>query len=176
MRNRGPGALESSRLLTIGFAVVCLFTSIVYTGAEGEPLKKTLPITGGLVGPITTTTPNTVLLVRAGQSLQLQPGGTWSAVEGEVLDDDDNHLFSFSEELWEERGSDWHESKEDFDVKFTLPEPGAVTFEFSTENSSPKVVGPLLVEIERKRGSTVPHFAAGLLGLLLGAGMLVKGS
>ena len=49
----------------------------------------------------------------------------WSAVTGNVLDQDKNYLFGFGQEFWKESGYDsdgrWTESKTKYDMKVTLP-------------------------------------------------------
>lgn len=167
--------------MVLGVGVVSLLTAAWFTAGE-RLLVDRLPPEGGVVGPIQITEPNTVLEVKVRQSLNL-PGGssygtrsTWSFVSGEVLDAEQEYLFGFGDELWKESGYDgtyWTESKDDYEVKVTIPESGTFYLGFTTElpqigraaGGSP---GPIAVRVERKRGSAIPHFVFGICAILLG--------
>ena len=163
----GHEKLKAVGVIMILFGIVSLFTSAFFTMSASKPVSFQLPPEGGTVGPIKTKAENTVLLIELKQHMN---SNGWIFVEGEVMDDDEEYLFGFGEELWHESGYDggpWTEWKTDFDLKVTIPEKGTFYLGFKTE-SQPAATTPINVKVEQKVGSTVPHFAAGLLGLILG--------
>ena len=163
----GHEKLKAIGIIMILFGIVSLITSAFFTMGANEPVAYQLPPEGGTVGPIVTEEENTVLLIEIKQHMS---SNGWIFVEGEVMDDDEEYLFGFGEELWHESGYDegpWTEWKTDFDLKVTLPEKGTFYLGFKTE-SQPAATTPINVKVQKKVGSSVPHFAAGLLGLIFG--------
>ncbi|HJL14832.1 MAG TPA: hypothetical protein RMH99_04200 [Sandaracinaceae bacterium LLY-WYZ-13_1] len=162
----------------MGIGVISLLTAAYFTTGE-RVLSERLPPNGGMVGPIQIAEPNTVLNIHVNQSLNLPSGrssfgtnSTWSFVSGEVLDAEQEYLFGFGGELWKESGYDgthWTESKDDYELKVTIPDAGTFFLEFSTE-LPPGATNPgeIRVAIEKKRGSAIPHFIFGIVAILLG--------
>ena len=175
---------DSPRLRLVGliwllFGVVCLITAIALSGGIRQLASGSIPPTGGQVGPINTTKPNTILEIDVRQGFDKDG---WSFVEGEVLDEEEQYLFGFGDELWAESGYDeghWHEEKNHFDLKVTIPEPGEYYLGFVTESSAQGAVvglGPsaggvgrdINITISAHRASNVLFWAAGIIGVLAG--------
>lgn len=118
-------------------------------------------------GPLTTKKYNETYAIRVAASL---PVNTWSFVEGEVLDEEKEYLFSFGKELWHETGRDsdgpWTESENNYTMKITLPEPGTYYFRFKTQGRYD--VAALRVVISKRYGSSLPHIMLGLFALTIG--------
>lgn len=174
--------IRAASTLTLLFAAVAIITSFFMAVSTGASEWKTVPKKDGIYGPIEIDEPGQVLLVEVRQPIKQD--NVWSFVTGELLDAQQEYLFSFGEELWQEAGYDgghWRESKESFDTKLTIPEKGTYYLSFSTEtgrtkarrrrgsrSSSSEIGAQLKVRVEKKAGSGVPLFAAGFLAIILG--------
>lgn len=97
------------------------------------------------------------------------PDQSWTFVEAELLDDDKDYIFSFGNELWRESGRDsdgpWSETDDSLSMKLTIPDPGQYYLNIKTQGT----VTPesLHVRVVRRLGSSIPHFAFGVLALLI---------
>ena len=155
-------------LVLIVFGVVCLITAGFFSISRGTSIQKDLPLEGGMVGPIEVKKDNTVYLIKVFQFVRND--NAWSAVTGNVLDQDKNYLFGFGQEFWKESGYDsdgrWTESKTKYDVKVTLPK-GTYYLEFETD-PSPGVDSGISVSVSGKMGSSLPFLISGILALILG--------
>lgn len=158
-------------LVLIVFGVVCLITAGFFSISRGTSIQKNLPLEGGIVGPIEVKKDTTVYLIRVFQFIRND--NDWSAVTGNVLDQDKNYLFGFGQEFWKESGYDsdgrWTESKTKYDMKVTLPK-GTYYLEFETDRS-PGVDSGISVSVSKKMGSSLPFLIAGILALILGVVM-----
>lgn len=119
------------------------------------------------VGPFRINKAGVVLSVAIKASL---PDQSWAFVEAELLDDDKDYLFSFGNELWSESGYDdggpWHESDDSYVMKLTIPQAGAYYINIKTQGTvTPQ---PINVRVSRRLGSSIPHFAFGVIALLIG--------
>ncbi len=155
-------------LVLIVFGAVCLITAGFFSVSRGTSIQKDLPLEGGMVGPIQFKKDNTVYLIKVFQSIRND--NAWSAVTGNVLDQDKNYLFGFGQEFWKESGYDsdgrWTESKTNYDMKVTLPK-GTYYLEFETDRSS-GVDSGISVFVSKKLGSSLPFVIAGILALIIG--------
>jgi hypothetical protein len=121
---------------------------------------------------------NTVLEVDVAQPFRADG---WSYVEAEVQDEEGEYLFGFGEELWAESGYDegpWHEEKNDYDLSVTIPERGSYYLAFVGQGADAAYGGysPAIetrVTVSKKKGSSLPFFAAGVLALVVGALMFM---
>ena len=99
------------------------------------------------------------------------PVNSWTFIEGEVLDADEEYLFSFGDELGHYTGVDsegpWTEHKNSYSVKLTLPEAGDYFLDFVAETSRGGDNTPLTVTVEKLRGSSLPHILAGVVALII---------
>lgn len=158
----------------LGFAVLCFITSLVLNSNVGKPVTKILSPADNIVGPIEVRENNEVYLIKVHQSIRAY--GTWSVVEGSVLDKDKNYLFGFSDELGSYAGRDsegsWTEVKSDYKMKITMPQKGTYYFSFSFQTNNPGAVEQMRVTVARKKGSSLVLFWAGILALAFGAGCL----
>lgn len=179
---------ESTRstLVSLGkvlmlFGVICYLTSCVMDMNTGLEVDETLPASGGTVGPVQVEDAGTVLHFTVRQTID-QGGGTfkrWSFITTEVLDEDKQYLTGFGGELWHEAGYDdgyWRENKHSFDAKMTLPDAGTYYFRFKQESDvQPSELSQIKVEMAEDLGSSLPHYTASILGLILGALLWVRG-
>lgn len=160
----------------IGVGVISLLTAAYFSSGE-RLTRQTIPATSAMIGPIQITEPGTVLEITVQQALVAPSdpygggGSTWSFVGGEVLDDEHEYLFGFGGELWAESGFDgsyWTESDTTYDLKVTMPEAGTYYLGFNTESDPNIQPNDITVTIDRKRGSAIPHFVLGLVGVVFG--------
>ncbi len=156
-------------IVLLGFAVIFLFTSAIFHGCNADKvIRKTLPTTGGLVGPIEVKKDRSVYLIEVGQNIHRD--FDWSAVSGELLDAKKEYLFGFGKEFWKESGYDegpWTEKVTSYKMKITIPKRGTYYFNFEVE----KAVGVktnVIVNISRKYASSLPFFWFGILFLIVG--------
>lgn len=177
-----PSSKKVSPLIFIGFALICFITALVMNSNSSKSLNKSIPVSGGEIGPFTVEKDKTVVELKARQPLEY---GHSSYVSGDVLDQNKNHLFSFGKEFWAETGYDmdghWSESDTSMKSKFTLQQAGTyyirLTSEHSQQNCSDidlacqdrakKVNANISVSVSQKRGSSLPHLIAGIFGLLI---------
>lgn len=155
------------------FGLICLITAWVLSFHTGDTIKKSFPSIGGKFGPIKIHEKNEVVEIKIAQHVGDRH---WSAIEAEVLDEKDNYLFAFSEELWFETGYDsdgrWEEGKRKYDISVTFPEPGNYFIDFSSENSRDFSVGDIRIEANKKLGSSIAHLWLGFISLLIGVAIL----
>jgi hypothetical protein len=169
----GAGLKKPSQmaLVLVVFGVVCLITAGFFSISRGTSIQKDLPLEGGIVGPVEVKTDNTVYLIKVFQ--YIRKDNDWSAVTGNVLDQDKNYLFGFGQEFWKESGYDsdgrWTESKTKYDMKVTLPK-GTYYLEFETDRT-PGIDTGISVSVSKKMGSSLPFLAAGILALIIGVVM-----
>ncbi len=160
------------------FGLLCIATALFLSFGGKRIARATLPPKGGQVGPIRVKSRNTVLAIKVEQ--QFHKNG-WSYLEAELLDQDENYLFGFGDEMWAESGYDeghWHEEDNDYDLYVTIPERGtyylAFTGQVGTQGSAiatkvpDQVVWDFRVTVDRKSASTLPFWMAGIFGLLCG--------
>lgn len=166
-----PGSkLKTSSQIAIAlviFGFICLISALVVNFSRGKSIYKSLPSQGGIVGPIQVKKDRTIYLVKVSQSVSNRE---WSAVTGNVLDQDKNYLFGFGEEFWKESGRDsegsWTETKNKYEMKMTL-QKGTYYFEFESERSH-NVSGNITIAVYRKIGSPLPFLIAGIIALIIG--------
>lgn len=130
--------------------------------AQGEAKNEQ-----ALIGPINVKKRREVYEISIVASL---PAQSWSFIEGEVLDQDKEYLFSFGKELWYETGRDadgaWSENKNHYSIRVTFPQPGTYYLNFKTDSNKMPQNG--VVKVTRKRGSALPHFWFGIIALVTG--------
>lgn len=158
----------------LGFAVLFFITSLVLNSNVGEPITKILSPADNIVGPIEVRENNEVYQIKISQPIRAY--GTWSVVEGSVLDENKNYLFGFSDELGSYAGRDsegsWAEVKNDYEMKMTMPQKGTYYLSFSFETNNPRAVDPIRVTVARKKGSSLALFWAGMIAFVFGAGYI----
>ena len=164
--------------ILVGFALVYLITSAVLDMSAGIREQQQLPPAGGTVGPIEVAEAGTVLEVEVSQ--YISKNRAWSFIVGELQDENNRYLTGFGDELWYETGYDsdgrWVESERDFEDKLTIRKPGKYYFKFTAESKDgTKQMPPIRVEIEQKLASSIPHFVGGILLLIIGVVMNIKG-
>ncbi len=169
--------LRIAGVMIFVFGILCLITSAVFTSDEGKTVSGTLPASGGIIGPITVDKDGTVLEFSVHESLN---GYGWSYVDGEMLDQNKEYLFGFGYELWHEKGYDegpWDEQANKFDFKLTVPKKGTYYAHLYTEQQAVSPIGGnIQVWVTPVMGSSVPYFAAGLVGVIGGIFFFVVGA
>lgn len=129
-----------------------------------------------IIGPIDIKSKGSVYYIEIIASL---PVHSWSFIEGEVLNSEQEYLYSFGKELWHEAGRDsdgaWRENRNKYNMKATFPKKGQYYLSFkadsgasrfyNTQNTTPN---SMTVTISQKRGSALPHFWFGLVLIIIG--------
>lgn len=154
----------------LGFGALCLVTAFFLSFAGGETLvdKQAVPASGGVVGPFTIEEGGTVLDVEVEQTLPLQ---TWSYVSLGLLNENKQWLIGFGGEFWHEAGRGWEEADREYEATLTIPDDGRFYLQVKpdTDMSARQAKGnPIYVEVATQGFSTIPHFGAGILAILLG--------
>jgi len=181
MKESTRSTLTSVGKVLMLFGVVCYLTSCVMDMGSGLEVNETLPATGGTLGPVQVEEPNTVLDVTIRQTIDRTSGAfkRWSFITAEILNDKKQYLTGFGGELWHEAGYDvgyWRENKRSFNAKVTLPDAGTYYFRFKQESDvQPSKLSQMKVEASGDLGSSLPHYVAGILALILGAVLWVRG-
>ena len=115
------------------------------------------------VGPIVVEQPGEVFEINVRANL---PDNHWSFIEVELLDGNEEYLYSFGQELWRESGRDsdgnWSESRRDFETKLTFPVTGFYYLNFIVESKSSKDPKSINVNVIKRKGSDIPHFWAAM--------------
>ncbi len=159
---------KQAAMALIAFALLSFVSALFFNVTTGGEISKVLPPKGGIVGPIAIDKDRTVLQITVAQDIRSD--GAWNQVEGAVLDEQKNHLFSFGEEFWKESGYDdggsWTESKTDYTIKVLL-QRGTYYLGFQAEQVN-QVTGSIQIIAKKKGGSAVPLFTAGVIALILG--------
>lgn len=169
---------SQAAMALIGFAVLSFVTALFFNVTTGSLISETLPPGGGIVGPVSIDSNRTVLHVKVSQDVPRN--GPGNQVTGIVLDEQKNALFSFGEEFWSETGYDdggsWAEQKTAYDIKITL-QKGTYFFELDSDSPAASRSRIHLV-VNKKGGSAVPFFTAGIIALIIGVVMneMAKGT
>jgi hypothetical protein len=155
------------------FGFICLFTAWVLSSHTGSSLTQNFPSTGGKFGPIEIRGKNEVVEFEVAQRVGDRH---WSAIEAKVVDAKDKYLFSFSEELWFQKGYDadgaWQEGKSKYAISVTFAEPGNYFVNFSSTKSQGANVGGIRVEANKKVGSSIAYLWLGCISLIIGVAIL----
>lgn len=167
-KRQAPLASKLQSIMLISFAMLCLIFALIFSTGSGKAYQTTLPSSGGLIGPIEIKGKNNVFQIDIKQVVN---DGYWSYVDVEVLNENQEYLYSFGKELWSESGYDdeghWSESVNTYDMKMTVKEPGTYFFKLSTE-SNQNYSANISVKIQKKLGSSLAFFTAGMIAILLG--------
>lgn len=151
------------------FAAICLITTLILDSSADNPIKADLPKTGGIVGPIEVKKDNAVYLIKVAQPVNTNQS---SYVGGDVLDKNQEYLFGFGEDLWDEDGQDdegyWHESQTNYEMKVTFPHKDTYYLQFETEMSNPDEAGNVSIEVTPKLASSLATFWLFILSLIAG--------
>jgi hypothetical protein len=164
-------------MVLMGFSVICLITSFIFSFDKGEELKIQAPATGKAEGhPFSVPKDNAVYVATITQN----PGGLpnnsgWSDIEIEIMDKEETSLFSFGGDIWRASGRDsdgsWSETKSRFKMKFTVPEKGEYLIGVSAENNARDIHAfnsNIKMTIQRKTASSLPFMIAGIFAFIAG--------
>jgi len=169
---------SQAAMALIGFAVLSFVTALFFNVTTSSLVSKSLPPSGGIVGPIAVDSNRSVLQIKVAQDVPRN--GPGNQVTGVVLDEKKNALFSFGEEFWSETGYDdggsWAEQKTSYDIKITL-QKGTYFLELDSDDPSAST-SQIRVIVKKKGGSAVPFFTAGIIALIIGVIMneMAKGT
>lgn len=172
MSTSTPALLILSRSL-FGFSALCLLTSLVLNLFAGSDLlTDTVSSKGGNIGPITLKKDNTVLLAEVSQDV---PRDHWSFIGLELQDHTKTYLTSFGDELWSEDGYDsegyyWQESVKNYTAKVTVNKAGTYYLKVTPDNNfkpGQQRSHKIKVQLQTQSFSTIPHFAAAIIALIL---------
>lgn len=155
----------------LGFGVLCLLTAFFLGFVASEKLLyETVPASGGVVGPFAIEEDGTVLDIEVHQNLPLQ---TWSFVTLSLLDQNKQWLIGFGDEFWHESGYDggsWEQAQADYEATVTVPKRGKYYLKVKPQTNMSKVSasqGSIYVKLTTRGFSTIPHFATGIIAIIL---------
>lgn len=172
MSTSTPAMLSISRSL-FGFAALCLLTSLILSLFDGSDLlQETVGSKGGEIGPFSIKKDNTVLIANVYQNI---PRDHWSFIGLELLDSNRNYLTGFGDELWSEDGYDsegyyWQESDKDYSAKVTVNKAGTYYLKVTPDNNfkpEQQRSKDINITLKTQSLSTIPHFAAAIISLIL---------
>ena len=163
-------------LVLIGFSILCFVTSFTFSFDAGKAITFQTPVKGSSEGyPFKVPENNSVYLATIVQSSGGLPNNSgWSDIEIEIMDKNENGLFSFGGDIWRASGYDeghWVESKNKFKIKFTIPQKGDYLIGVTAENNVRNVHGfnsPITVTIKPKVASTLPFLITGIFAFIGG--------
>lgn len=145
-------------------SIISLTTSWFYSLSDK---KLTLTSDNNVYGPIEIKRPREPYNIFIKTDIPAQHS---VVIEGEVLNEKKEPLFSFGEELWHEEGRDsdgyWRDIKNSYDINITFPLPGNYYVKFIEDG--PYNSAKLSINITKKNGSALPHFWFGIFTLLIG--------
>lgn len=163
-------------MVFIGFALLYLATSLYFSMPEKK--QVTTGMADKVFGPIETTRRNAVLELTINISSLNE---SWAYVEVDLLDSARKKaLMTFGSEQYQESGRDsegpWTESKNNSDIRVTIPEPGSYYLRArvqggpknSTASSDITKKTKLRITIEHLRGSSALFIWAGVFLLIIG--------
>lgn len=163
-------------LMSLGTA--WLFTLVLETPLESRISSGSYTNSGGGPVEVVLAGPFEVDKYRAVYGLDLKisglPQNSWTYLEGELLDEEQNYLFSFGRELWHETGVSegeyWSESRTAHDLKFTIARPGRyyLNLKLDAGEIGGAVPDSVSLKLTRRLGSAMPHALFGLLCLVPG--------
>ncbi len=154
------------------FGVLSIITSFIFTMDRSKIVEKSLhPYKNNSskleIGPINTKKYKESYSIKIKAALFRQ---SWSFVEGVVLDNNKEYLFSFGKELSSYSGYDgegyWAEVKNNYAMNITFPKPGIYYLIFSTTGGT--VPDQVKISISKKIGSGIPHLIFGILLIIMG--------
>ena len=118
-----------------------------------------------------------IVVQRPGETYELRvksyvPTNRWSFIEVQVLDQQEEYLYSLGNELWHETGRDsdgkWRERKDQFDTAITFPEPGFYYFNFLVDKNFKQQHKVLTVKVSKRNGSSLAHSVISIILLIVG--------
>lgn len=158
----------------LGFGALSLATAFVLSFAGSEQiLRETVGPRGGTLGPFVIGEDNTVLTAKVNQRLPL---GSWSFVTLALLNAQKEYLIGFGGEFWHEAGVGsegyrWEQADDGYEASLTVPEDGRYYLDVKPENNLPPAAAKgnaITVTLTTRGFSTIPHFAAGIIAVLIG--------
>lgn len=161
--------------LLIVFAALCLITSAgvsIFSVVGSEQARAEFPAEGGQTKPFTIDKANTILDIAVSQNL---PVDTWSDVTVSLVDASGEPLIGVGDGLWHEDGYDegeyWNQADSSYSGRVVVHEPGTYRLDVEvSDNIEPikREDAPITVTAKIGGMSYIPHFAAGVIALLLG--------
>ena len=174
VRRPGPATTRPGRQIHLGhlaavylaFAVLCLFTSLFFSGTSNERAEDLGH--EGLFGPIDVREDRSVYAVEIrNPSLA---NNSWTFVEAQLLDANREYLFSVGDELSLYRGYDggeaWTERKDSYVAKLAIPEAGTYYLRVLIEPGGSSA-RPVRVTVRQLAGSSQPYLVAGIVALII---------
>ncbi|MFC1749022.1 hypothetical protein ACFL2V_09480 [Pseudomonadota bacterium] len=153
------------------FGVLSLLMSWYYSSDAETLYKESVRLNPNtpelLLGPMKVAKKNTAYEITVKTDLNIN---SWAFVEGEILDQNKDYLYSFGKELWHESGYDsdgsWTESNNDYSLDVTFPTAGVYYLKFKSEAQRPP--RSVTIKVARSHGSALPHFWFGVLSIIIG--------
>lgn len=155
-------------VLLIFFGVISLLTALILDNISSRNLlREQVPMQETVVGPFKISERDKVLSVRITHDL---PSNSWNFVTGSLLDENKRYLIGFGGEMWREGG----ESESSYTAKINVQQPGQYFLRLKPKTDlrgNQRQREEYWVEASIMPFSTVPHFAFGLILLIVGAVM-----
>ena len=163
-------------LVLIGFSILCFVTSWWFSFDQGKAIQFRTSFMGSPVGhPFKVPEDNSVYLATISQSsANLADNSGWSDIEIEIMDQEEETLFSFGGDIWRASGYDeghWAENKNKFKMKFTIPLKGDYLIGVKAENNAGRAHNfnaPISVNIQPKVASSLPLMITGIFAFIGG--------
>ncbi len=153
------------------FGVLSLITAAHFRGKGDEVVKLSGAPEDTIIQqpatPFLVKRNNEVFDISVRANLPLQ---SWSFIEGQILDANQEYLFSFGKELWFEEGRDsqgyyWKQKDTQYSLDITLPQTGLHHVQFLID--SEQAPSNVRIEMYRQTGSSIPHFWFGVICLVI---------
>ena len=167
--------LLQTGLVFMIFAFLCWGMEFYFSGGY-ESKQASLPLNGGVFGPLIVTGPASTYKISLSQNaIALK---VWNAVDIEVLDAEKNYLFSFGDEFWHESGYDegnWDESKKNMQMKVHFEKAGVYFLSISAESNASFTTANngYVLTVSRNRGSSLAFKWLRIFSLVLGGLCLI---
>ena len=165
-------------MLCLGFAALCLLTSLFVGTKAGDSKVLTIPPEGTSSPiPFSIEAPNSVYQFKVRQSTSGLPLNTgWASASVRLLDPEGNLLFGFGDEFWRAAGRDsegysWSERQNEYSLNFTFPLAGEYLLEVETESSTATLNEPVYLEMTPVSGSKVPFYIGAFIGVIAAVGV-----
>ena len=155
--------MKPSYILGIFGAICVLLSFILSSNINSTQQVSRLSGQGGAFGPIVVKDNNTPYTIKVRNPVALNK---WSNIEVDVLDQNKKVLFSFGDGMWNERGYDWAESKNEFSIDVTLKKSGKYFLNIKSERND-GAGSNITVSVIQKRGSKLPFLALGVISLFI---------
>lgn len=168
-----PNRIDIGKLATVLmiFGLLSFVIAWFFSWTVGDPYEDSFYLRDAenthIIGPISINKKQQVWNINLKADV---PVGSWSFIEGAILDRQQQHLFAFGKELWHETGRDsdgpWRESDVEYSMKVTFPDIDTYYLKFTADEGSQS--GRITVNLSARYGSSIPNIIFGIVCIILG--------